>query len=229
MSPRRSTPTPPASSRARLSPERVVAAAIALADEFGLADLTIRRLADALEVKPMSIYHHVPNKDAIIDAMVDHVFAEIELPEGDDWRAAMQTRMHSARVALARHPWAPAIMESRTSPGPATLAHHNAVLACFRSAGFSLELTAHAYALVDSYLYGFALQEAGLPATEGEEMHDIASMMSAAMPAGRYPFLEELTEGLILQPGYDFADEFDFGLELLLDGLATRLARERQS
>lgn len=200
-----------------------------LADEIGMADLTIRRLAEALDVKPMSIYHHIPNKDAIIDAMVDRVFAEIDLPEGDDWRAAMQTRMRSARTALARHPWAPAIMESRTSPGSATLAHHDAVLGCFRTAGFSLALSAHAYALVDSYLYGFALQEASLPATGGDEMQEVATEMAGDMPDGMYPFLEELTRDLILQPGYDFAAEFDFGLELLLDGLAARRESEAQS
>ena len=206
--------------RPRLSPERVLAAATDLADEIGLDDLTIRRLADALDVKPMTIYHHVPNKEAIIDGMVDRVFAEIDLPPDDlDWRPAIEIRSRSMRGVLARHPWASPLMESRTSPGMATLRHHDAVLGCFRSAGFSLELTAHAYAVLDAYLYGFALQEATLPATAGEEMAELASSMADEMPADDFPNLAEFTAEHVLQPGYDFRTEFEFGLGLILDGL----------
>lgn len=209
-----------ATPRRPLTPERVIAGAIALADEIGIDALTIRRLADALDVKPMAIYHHVANKEAIIDGMVDAVFAEIDLPPTDlEWREAISVRCHSMRRVLARHPWASPLMESRTAPGMATLRHHDAVVACFRRAGFSLALTGHAYAVTDAFLYGFALQEATLPATAGDEMAEVAAAMAEAMPADRFPHLTEFTLGHVLQPGYDFGEEFEFGLGLVLDGL----------
>lgn len=207
--------------RPRLTPERVLQAGVALADKIGIADLTIRRLAQALDVKPMTIYHHVPSKEAIIDGMVDLVFAEIDLPPTDlDWRAAIRVRSQSMRHVLASHPWASPLMESRTNPGLATLTHHDAVLGCLRNGGLSLELTGHAYALIDAFLYGFALQEATLPATGGDEMTDVAGSMAERMPADLLPHLAEFTVAHILQPGYDFGDEFEFGLNLILDGLA---------
>ena len=205
--------------RPRLTPERVLSGALALADEIGIDDLTIRRLADALDVRPMTIYHHVPNKEAIIDGMVDLVFSEIELPDPDlDWKSAVRRRCTSARVVLARHRWAPAYMESRTSPGPATLSHHDAMLGGLRR-GMSIEMTAHAYAVLDAYVYGFALQEANLPATGGDDMAELASEMMEHFPVDAYPHLAEFTAGHVLQPGYDFANEFEFGLDLILDGL----------
>ncbi len=208
------------SSRPALNPERVIAAAVALADVIGVDALTIRKLAAELDVKPMTIYHHVPNKEAIIDGMVDLVFGEIDLPPvGVDWKQAIRQRAASARVVLARHPWAAPLMESRTSPGPATLRHHDAVIGCLRAGGFSLEMTAHAYAVIDAFVYGFALQEASLPATAGDEMADLVQAMSAAMPVGEYPHLAEFTIEHVLRPGYDFGREFDFGLDLILDGL----------
>jgi AcrR family transcriptional regulator len=206
--------------RSTLSPQRVIAAAVALADVIGVDALTIRKLAVELDVKPMTIYHHVPNKEAIIDGMVDLVFSEIDLPpSGSDWKQAIRQRSASARVVLARHGWAAPLMESRTSPGPATLRHHDAVLGCLRGGGFSVEMTAHAYALIDAFVYGFALQEASLPATGGDEMADLAESMSAAMPVGEYPHLVEFTTEHVLRPGYDFALEFEYGLDLILDGL----------
>ncbi|MDW3214092.1 MAG: TetR/AcrR family transcriptional regulator [Ilumatobacteraceae bacterium] len=214
--------------RRPLTPKRVIAGAVALADEIGIDALTIRRLAEALDVKPMAIYHHVANKEAIIDGMVDHVFAEIELPPTDlDWRSAIIVRSHSMRRALARHPWASPLMETRTTPGRATLRHHDAVVGCFRNAGFSLGLTGHAYAVLDAFLYGFALQEASLPATGGEEMSELAGSIAEAMPADLFPHLTEFTIGHVLQPGYDFGDEFEFGLGLVLDGLERAAADER--
>lgn len=209
----------PTAGRTRLTAERVLTAALALADEIGIADLTIRRLAQALDVKPMTIYHHVRNKEAIIDGMIDRVFAEIGDPDPDlDWKLAMRGRCSSARAVLARHPWAAAYMESRTSPGPATLSHHDAVLGCLRR-GMSIEMTAHAYAMLDAYVYGFALQEATLPATGGETMADLATQILEGSPLDEYPHLAEFTAQHVLQPGYDFAQEFDFGLDLILAGL----------
>jgi AcrR family transcriptional regulator len=215
-----------AAKRPRLTADRVLSGALALADEIGIDDFTIRRLADVLDVKPMTIYHHVPSKEAIIDGMVDVVFSEIGLPDAAlGWKAAVRGRCASARVVLARHRWAAPYMESRTSPGAATLAHHDAVLGCLRS-GMSIEMTAHAYAMLDAYVYGFALQEATLPATAGEEMALLATEMFEHVPADEYRHLAEFTTQHVMLPGYDFADEFDFGLDLILDGLERAAASQ---
>jgi AcrR family transcriptional regulator len=220
------TPEAVVSTRPALNRERVIAVAVALADGIGVDALTIRKLAAELDVKPMTIYHHVPNKEAIIDGMVDLVFSEIDLPPTDvDWKQAIRQRAASARVVLARHPWAAPLMESRTTPGPATLRHHDAVIGCLRAGGFSMEMTAHAYAVIDAFVYGFALQEASLPATAGDEMADLAEAMSAAMPVGEYPHLVEFTTEHVLRTGYDFAGECDFGFDLILDGLDAAAVR----
>ena len=209
--------------RAPLSRERVLNGAVAVADATGIAGLTIRSLAQELGVKPMSVYHHVANKEQILDGIVDIVFSEIELPSASgDWRPEISRRAHSARVVLRRHPWAIGLLETRTSPGYATLRHHNAVLGALRAGGFSVELTAHAYALVDSYVYGFALQEATLPFND-QSVAEVAAPMMELFESGDYPHLMELVTEHALKPGYDFADEFEFGLELVLDGLEDRL------
>ena len=209
--------------RAPLSRERVLAGAVAVADSGGIAGLTIRSLAEQLGVKPMSVYHHVANKDEILDGIVDIVFSQIELPSANgEWRAEISRRARSARAVLRQHPWAIGLLETRTNPGPATLRHHNAVLGALRSGGFSVELTAHAYALLDSFVYGFALQEATLP-FEDQSVEEVAAPMMAAFESGEYPHLLELVTEHALKPGYDFGDEFEFGLELVLDGLADRL------
>ena len=212
--------------RSRLSRERVLSAAVAVADAGGIASLTIRSLAEALDVKPMSVYHHVAGKEEILDGIVDIVFSEITLPAVvGDWREEMRRRATSARDVLHRHRWAIGLLESRTSPGPATLRHHDAVLGTLRTAGFPPALTAHAYALIDSYVYGFALQEASLPFEGADSVGDVAAPVMELMAAGTYPHMVEMTTSYYLQPGYDFADEFDFGLTLILDGLAAMLAR----
>ncbi len=208
----------------RLNAERVIAGAVTLADEIGIEAFTIRKLADAIGAKPMTIYHHVPNKEAIIDGMVDLVFSEIDLPSDDlEWRAAITARSRSMRRVLAAHRWASPLMESRANPGMATLRHHDAVLGCFRKAGFSLALTGHAYATLDAFIYGFALQEATLPATGGDDIQELAGSITDHMPTDLFPHLAEFTTDHVLQPGYDFAAEFDFGLELVLDGLAAAM------
>ena len=209
--------------RAPLSRERVLNGAVAVADATGIAGLTIRSLAEELGVKPMSVYHHVANKEQILDGIVDIVFGEFELPSADgDWRSELSRRAHSARRVLRGHPWAIGLLETRTSPGPATLRHHDAVLGTLRAAGFTVELTAHAYALMDSYVYGFALQEATLPFND-QSVAEVAAPMMKLFESGDYPHMLELITEHALKPGYDFADEFDFGLELVLDGLADRL------
>jgi AcrR family transcriptional regulator len=206
--------------RARLTRERVLQGALSVADSGGLGSLTIRSLAKELGVKPMAVYHHVANKDEILDALVDIVFGEIELPvPGRDWRSELRRRAHSAREVLARHRWAVGLLESRSSPGPANLRHHDTVIATLRGAGFSAEMTAHAYALIDSYVYGFALQEAALPFEGPESVGEVAEPIMELMGAGKYPHLVEMATSYYMQPGYDFGDEFRFGLDLILDGL----------
>ena len=206
--------------RVPLSRERVLRSAADIADTAGIRALTIRSLAQRLGVKPMSIYYYVPNKSAILDGIVDLVFAEIELPANDgDWRSELVRRANSARRVLSRHHWAIGLMESRKSPGPATLQHHDAVLRTLREAGFSVEMTAHAYALLDSYVYGFALQEAALPFQGADTAADVSESIMQQFPTDKYPHLVEMATEFILQPGYNFGDEFEFGLGLILDAL----------
>jgi len=213
--------------RTPLSRERVLHAALAVADAGGVGALTIRSLADQLGVKPMSVYHHVANKDEILDGIVDLVFAEIVLPDPrGEWRPEVRRRAASVRDVLSRHRWAIGLLESRTTPGPATLRQHDAMLGTLRAAGFSTALTAHAYALLDSYVYGFALQEASLPFEGPDGPAEVAEPILGLMLAGGYGHMVDMARDHYLQPGYDFGDEFDFGLDLVLDGLAARLAAE---
>jgi AcrR family transcriptional regulator len=206
--------------RLPLTRERVLRAASDLADAGGIETLTMRKLGQRLGVEAMSLYNHIANKDDLLNGMVDLVFEEIGLPPGGaDWRSAMRQRANTARVVLARHPWAIGLMESRLNPGSATLRHHDAVIGCLRDAGFSLALTAHAYSALDSYIYGFALQQKQLPFNSPEEAAEMAEVFLQHFPVDTYPHLAELTLQHVMQPGYDYADEFAFGLDLLLDGL----------
>lgn len=206
--------------KSTLNRAKVLETAIELADEIGIEALTIRKLADKLGVGAMTIYHHVPSKDEIIDGMVELVFAEIEKPSaGADWKTAMRQRCISAREVLKRHKWAAPLMESRLSPGPANLSHHDAVIACLRNGGLSIQMTAHAYAILDSFIYGFAFEEATLPSGGGEGFAEVAEQIAAHFPSDEYPHLAELTFEHVLKPGYDFGDSFEFGLDLIIDGL----------
>jgi AcrR family transcriptional regulator len=210
--------------RVSLSRERVLAGATTVADAGGIGALTIRTLAAELGAKPMSVYHYVANKDEIIDGIVDLVFAEIDLPvPGGDWRSEMLRRANSARRVLANHPWATPLLQSRLNPGPATLRHHNAFIATLRAAGFSVELTAHAFALIDSYVFGFALSENALPIHGPDSVADTAASMMHFFDAEAYPALLEFTVKHIMRPDYDFGEEFEYGLDLILDGLARSL------
>ena len=205
-----------------LSRERVLETAIALADEHGLEAFSMRKLADELGVAAMSLYHHVPNKDQWLDAMIDLVFSEIELPSTDDeWQTAMRKRAISTRAALNRHRWAVGLMEGRTTHGPANLRLHNAVLGCLRGAGFSLEMTVHAYSVQDAYIYGFLLQEADMTP---ESSDDFAATAEQQMETYKdvladYPHLVEVVGGHVAKAGYDYETEFLFGLDLILAGL----------
>lgn len=210
---------PPTTTRTPLSRDKVLAAAVDLADRIGADALTMRKLADALGVQPMSLYHHVANKEAILDGMVDVVFGEIDLPPTDlPWREAMAHRCRSARQVLRRHPWATPLMESRTSPGAPTLSHHDAVLACLIDAGLPMPLVAHAYAVLDAFVYGFAIQEASLPFDSSEDLADFADALVTPI-AEDFPHLAAFTAQHVLAPGYDFGDSFEVGLAMILDGL----------
>ncbi len=214
------TNKPETEARAPLSRERVLRVAVALADEGGISSLSMRKLGQALGVEAMSLYNHVANKDRLLDGMVYLVFTEIDLPAaGAGWKSAMRTRAISARAALKRHRWAIGLMESRASPGTATLRHHYRVIGILREAGFSIELTAHAFSVLDSYIYGFALQEASLPFDSAEETTEVAAAILEQMSPEAYPHLTELAVEHVLKPGYDYGDEFVLGLDLILDGL----------
>ena len=219
-----STKPPRRSHLSPLSRERVIDAAVQVADAGGVAMVTMRRVAEQLGVEAMSLYHHVANKDVILDALIDQVFAEIDLPAAnEDWTSAMRRRAASARIAIRRHSWALGLMESRPNPGPSTLRHHDAVLGCLRGAGFSVAQAAQAFSLLDSYVSGFVLQEISLPFQNNAELEDVAEAITAEMLPGEYPYLIELMVEHARQPGYAFADEFETGLDLILDGLARRL------
>jgi AcrR family transcriptional regulator len=218
-----------ATRRGRLNRDLVLRAAVDLADGDGIDSLTMRKLGVELGVEAMSLYNHVANKTDLLDGMIDFVFEEIDLPAEDgDWRTAMRRRAISARAALSRHPWAVGRMESRTTPGPATLRHHDRVLGILRSAGFSVAMAAHAYSVLDSYIYGFALQTPTLPFEAGQDAAMITRAIMARFASGQYPHLTEMAVEHVLQPGYDYADEFEFGLDLILDGLE-RFSRSRRA
>src|SRR5215475_12061584 len=208
---------------------QVLRAAVELADQGGIGGVSMRKLGQVLGVEAMSLYNHVANKSDLLDGMIDIVFGEIGLPAGDTgWKTAMRQRAISAREVLGRHRWAIGLMESRRSPGPANLRHHDSVLRCLREAGFSLPLAAHAYSALDSYIYGFALQQASLPFDTGEQAAKVAETVMGQFPAaGAYPYLAEIATEHVMRPGYSYAAEFEFGLDLLLDGLER--ARESES
>jgi AcrR family transcriptional regulator len=198
----------------------VVGAAVALADREGIAALSMRRLGKEVGVEAMSLYNHVTGKSDLLDGMVDAVFAEIDFPtEGSDWKAAMRSRAHSARNVLTGHPWAIGLLDSRTTPGPATLAHHESVIGTLRRAGFTIEMAAHAFAALDSYTYGFVLQETAVPFEDPGQASALAQQMIELIPADDYPNLHDMATDHVMKPGYDFGDEFGFGLGLVLDGL----------
>ena len=216
---RSTTPSAPRS-RAPLSRERVLRAAVTYADENGIGSLTMRKLGDALGVEAMSLYNHVANKAELLDGMIDLVFEEIDLPDGGSaWRGAMRDRAVSARRVLSHHRWAIGLMESRRRPGPANLRHHDAVIGRLRAAGFSVEMAAHAYSVLDSYIYGFALTKMNLPFGTSEEVAEVAETMLQPFPVNEYPNLVEFMNEHVMKPGYEYGDEFEYGLDLILDGL----------
>ena len=204
----------------RLTRARVLQAALALADEAGIDALTMRSTSERLGSEPMSLYRHVRNKEDMLDGLMDLVFGEVELPRStSDWKRAMRQRAIAVRKVLSRHPWALALVESRVQPGPENLRHHDWVLGVLRRAGFSGTLATHAYNTLDSYSYGFVLQERNLPFKNAAELAEIGPMMLRQIPADVYPHLRTVAEELIAAR-FDYGKEFEYGLDLILDALA---------
>ena len=204
--------------RVPLTRERIVAAAVALADAGGFSSLSMRRLAEELDAGTMALYRHVANKEDLLDGMVDVVFGEMYVPEvGGRWKQELRERGTSARAALQRHPWAVGLMETRMHPGPASAAHHDATMGCLREGGFPFRDAVHAYSVLDSYTYGFALQEQTIPFETPDESADMAQV-TVGDQGDAYPYLAEVVVELGKR-GYDYTEEFGFGLDLILDGL----------
>jgi AcrR family transcriptional regulator len=211
--------------------DRAVRVAIVLADAGGIESLSMRKLAAALGIEAMSLYYHVKNKSDLLDGMLDAVYTEFFTPQiGDQWRGAMRTRATSTRAVLARHPWAISI-KARTSPGPATLRHLDAVIGSFRAAGFSMPMTGHAMSLLDSYVQGFAQQEASLPLDPSGDIGAATEGIIAQQEqmTASFPNLADMAADLILKPGYAYGNEFEFGLNLVLEGIAAAHDAERGS
>jgi AcrR family transcriptional regulator len=206
--------------RTPLSRERVLRAAIAVVDQVGLESLTMRRLGQHLGVEAMSLYKHVAGKDEILDGIVDIVMGEIDLPTADaDWKTAMRRRAISARNVLASHPWAIGMMESRAVMGPASLRYVDAVIGSLRAGGFSVEMAAHAFLLIDSYIYGFVVQEQNMQFGTSEDTAERTEAMLHTFPTDQFPHLAEMATEHLRRPGQNYANAFEFGLDLILDGL----------
>ena len=204
--------------RPKVSREQVLDAALELADEGGLPAVTMASVGARLGVEAMSLYRHIGNKEEMLDGLVDRVFAEIEVPaDARDWRDALGRRAVSVHAALRRHPWAIGLMESRSRPGPATLGHHDAMVAILLRAGFDGRGATRVYNVIDSYVYGFALQEATLPFSSPEEMSSMSDQMLAAV-ADAYPHLASVQRELV-GSGFDYADEFEAGLDIIMGAL----------
>ena len=221
-----STPaTPNPESRPPLNRQRVLRAAVALADEEGIESLTMRELGLRLGVEAMSLYNHVANKGDILDGMVDLVVSEIDLPlDPVGWREAMRRRAISAQAVFSRHPWASALIDSRQSSGPARLRYFDWVVGTLRRAGFSLEMSARAFSILDSYIYGFGRQQLNISAGSDMPPEEMAEAFLDAIPADEYPYLREMVVDYALTSGNDEGADFEFGISLILDGLERLLA-----
>ncbi|MGX1885937.1 TetR/AcrR family transcriptional regulator [Streptomyces sp. NPDC055287] len=214
-----------AARRAPLSRDRVLRAAVALADDIGIEALSMRKLAQELGVVPMALYKHVANKEQLLDGMVDAVVGEIDPPAaGPDGKSAVRQRILSARRALLGHPWAAQVIRSRTSPTPAVLAYMDSVIGMFRTGGFSVDLTHHAMHALGSRMLGFT-QELFDPAPRpGPGAQQTAPPPAPEGGGGTYPYVMELAGAVthdansVVGPGCDDQFEFEFALDLLLDG-----------
>jgi AcrR family transcriptional regulator len=220
-----------AGARIPLTRDRVLRAAVAIADDGGLDGLTMRRLGQALGVEAMSLYNHVANKAEIHDGMLDLVIGEFELPSaGPDWRQGMRASALSAYRTLVRHPWAASLMvgmpagrrspvtrDTRPQVGPAQRRYMDSMLGHLRDAGFSVELTHHAYHAIDGHITGFTLQQVNFPIPSGD-LAAVGTSFLGMLPADEYPHLAEHIQGHV-DGAYAGRGGFSFGLDLILDGL----------
>lgn len=205
--------------RARLTRNRVLETAIRLADESGLAALSMRKLAAELGVEAMSLYNHVKSKDDLFDGIVDLVIGEIEVPDaGAEWRAAMRRRAVSAHEVFMRHRWAVGLIGSRTSvgPGPQQLKHYDATIGCLHDAGFSYQLAGPALSVLDSHIFGFTVRRVDLP-FDPDKLTGWVQHNLPQMSAERYPHVHAIAQQIVAPEYRD--EDFEFGLELILDGL----------
>lgn len=210
--------------RIPLTRERVLDAAVVIADQQGFDGLSMRKIGKELGVEAMSLYNHVANKEDILNGMVETVMSEIDLPPGEvDWKSAMRRRAASVHRMLSLHPWASGLIDSLVSEGPVKLGHHEWVLRNLREAGFSLKMAAHAFSVMDSYIYGFSSQERNLPLENESDLIEASELLLQMMPPDEYPYLTEMILDHALQPGYNHSAEFEFGLDLILDGLEREL------
>ena len=215
------------SSRLPLNRDRILAAAVDIADERGVGAVTMREVASRLGVEAMSLYNHVANKDEILDGMADLVAEQFDLPEDvDDWREAMRRRAVSAHEVFGRHAWAPMLFDSRESLGPSRLRYFDWVLGQLTRAGFSIDDAARAFSVLDSYIYGFGIQQFNFSADSDVSTEEMAEAILAYIPAETYPYLHRMASHA-MQVGYDAEADFDFGLEIVLDGLERILDESR--
>ncbi len=221
-------PTPPSEPRTPLNRDRVLRAAVALADDHGIESLTMRELGLRLGVEAMSLYNHVANKDDILDGIVDLVVSEIDLPStAIDWKEAMRARAISAQAVFSRHPWVSGLIDSRESSGPARLRYFDWMIGTLRRAGFTHEMAARALSVLDSYIYGFGRQQLNMSAGGDLMPEEMTEAFLRAIPAAEYPHLREMVVDYAMTSGYDESADFDFGLSLILDGLQSLLDRVR--
>jgi len=211
--------------RPALNQDRIIGAAVRVADRGGVGHVSMRNVGKELGVEAMSLYHHLAGKDALLDGLAGWIFTQIELPDPHDpWRRAMVDRAASARRALSQHPWALGLIESRRSPGVGLLRHHESVLACLRHNGFSVVLASHAFSAFDAYVFGFVLTELNLPMGADESVEDFVEEIRSMLPADEYPHLVEMITDQVVGQDYAYADEFEFGLDLIIDSLERHLS-----
>jgi AcrR family transcriptional regulator len=212
-----------------LTQEAIIEAAAEVADAGGVAAVTMRSVAKILGVEAMSLYYHVANKDALLDSLADWVFEQITLPDVEDnWRIGMVARAHSARSVLSKHPWALGMLESRPTPGEKLLRHHDSVLGCLLRGGMTPVLAAHAFSAIDSYIFGFVLNEASLSSEPENSEHEGFSA-AVAKQAEKYPNMALIAMAAMNDFNFTFEDEFDYGLSLILDGFDERLQNQNKN
>jgi AcrR family transcriptional regulator len=229
-------PKRPARGRPRspvLGDQKILLCALRLADERGIDALSMRTIAGKLGVEAMSLYNHVSGKDHILDGIVDLVIAEIRAPAvGGDWKMSMRQWALSSHEVLLRHPWAAVLIESRPNLSPVRLKYGDSVLGALRGAGFNVDTAYQAFLTIDSYIYGFTLQEVSWPYPANEVPARIEDVRGQ-IPAGEFPHITEVMEAVLrrraLSPAAAYESEFVFGLDLILTGLDRILTESRKT